>query len=48
MDAAARSGRLDMVQWLYENRTEGIIASAIRRAVERDQTEVEQWLRALS
>jgi hypothetical protein len=44
MNWAAAYGRLDIVEWLHENRTEGCTKSALNRAVKFGHTDVIEWL----
>lgn len=44
MDNAARSGHLEMVKWLHENRSEGCSTRAMDGAASSGHLEVVEWL----
>jgi hypothetical protein len=44
MDEAAGQGRLDIVKWLYEHRSEGGTSAAARNAAAGGHFEVVKWL----
>jgi hypothetical protein len=44
MDSAAKYGHLEVVKWLYENRTEGKPAHALERARYNGCTNVVEYL----
>ena len=45
MDYAVYNGHLDVIKWLYENRTEGCTYQAMNWAVESGHLDVVEWLR---
>lgn len=44
MNGAAKSGRLDVVQWLQDNRAEGCTTCAMDLAAENGHLDVVRWL----
>lgn len=44
MDGAAARGRLDILQWLYDNRTEGCSRTALVYAAAEGHSDVVRWL----